>query len=160
MESYFMGVDVGTGGAIAIIDKEGIIMEIIKTPATIQDFLSFLDKWKNEKIFCLVEKVHSFPGNSHKVAFTFGEINGITKAVLEASKIPYDLITPQRWMAFYGLKKSATQTMTDWKNELLKVAQRLFPKEKIYLYQADAVLIAEYTRRNYFNTHSNINNNG
>jgi len=153
MAAYFMGIDIGSGGAIAIVDREGLLIEIIKTPPTIQDFLYFLNKWGKESIFCLVENVHSFPGNSHKVAFSFGEINGITKTALEANKIPYDLVTPQRWMKSYGMKKGPNQSMTEWKNDLLKVAQRLFPKDKIYLYQADAVLIAEYTRRTYFNTH-------
>jgi hypothetical protein len=50
----------------------------------------------------------------------------------------------------YQLGKSSEHTKTEWKNRLKAKAQQLFPQQSkhITLKTADALLIAEYARKN------------
>jgi len=146
---YFIGVDPGLSGGIAVIDPVSNVIEVSKTPQTIQDFIDLLGKYMNESVFCITEKVHSRPFNGAKANFTFGYINGILHTVLLISKIPHEMVSPQAWMKYYGMKKEKNETDTSWKNRLKGRAQQLFPKTKVTLWNADALLIAEYCKRNF-----------
>lgn len=142
---YYIGIDPGLNGGVVILSKSEVV-EVFRTPATIQDFIESLGKYMEEKVFCITENVHSMPFNGAKSNFTFGYINGILHTVLQISSIPYEEHTPQKWMKFYGMKKNKHETDTAWKNRLKAEAQKLFPKEKVTLWNADAFLIANYCR--------------
>jgi len=143
MNKYFIGIDVGISGAITILDENKTILEIIKTPNTIKDFSDYIDKYKENSI-AMIEAIHSFPGNYHAAAFSFGEINGITKTIIQLKEIPSYFVSPQKWMNWYQMRKDKMETDTQWKDRLLIKSQQLFPKYKIYKYAADSVLIANY----------------
>lgn len=49
------------------------------------------------KIFCLVEKAGSMPGEGHMGALTFGENIGFIRGILMSLRIPFDYISPQKW---------------------------------------------------------------
>jgi hypothetical protein len=52
-------------------------------------------------------------------------------------------------MKFYGMKKSKTESKTDWKRRLKEKAQQLYPDTKVTADMADAMLIARYCKFNY-----------
>lgn len=144
----YVGIDVGKSGAIAVVGEKGELLEVHKTPEEIRDFIDLLEHIECtylEKIVYL-EKIHSFPGNSHKVAFTFGETFGITKACLVAANVDYIFISPQKWMNYYGWTRGDFKSSTAWKGFLFEKAQEFFPNSKItlYKYMGDALLIAYY----------------
>jgi hypothetical protein len=68
----------------------------------------------------------------------------ITMALL-AVGISTITVTPQKWQKHFQLgTKSSCATNTIWKNKLKAAAQRLFPKNQIFLWGSDAVLISAY----------------
>ena len=140
---YYIGIDIGLSGAITILDKEKKIIEIIKTPTSIKDFADWIDNYKENSI-CMIEQVHSWPGNYHMASFSFGEINGITKTIIQLKNIPHYFVSPQKWMGWYNMKKEKDESENKWKDRLLIKSQQLFPENKIYKYMADSVLIANY----------------
>lgn len=145
---YYIGVDPGVSGGIAVLDESGVV-EVFKTPQSPKDFVAALIKYADESVFGIVEKVHSMPINGAKSNYTFGYINGILHTVLMVADIPFELKTPQTWMKYYALKRGKSETSTIWKNRLKTKAQQLFPKIKVTLWNADALLIANYCREEY-----------
>jgi len=145
---YYIGIDPGKSGGIAIMDSSGIV-EIFKTPLSPIDFFHKFEPYADKSIYCITEKVHSMPQNGGKANYTFGYINGVLHTILMVCQIPFDLRTPQMWMKYYALKKGKSESNTQWKNRLKVKAQQLFPKEKVTLWNADALLIANYCREEY-----------
>lgn len=146
---YFIGIDPGVSGGIAVIDSTSTVIEVFKTPVTIKDFIEKFSEYMDEKVFAVCEKVHSMPQNGVKASYTFGYVNGILHTVLTVAGIPYELITPQKWMKHFMMKKGKNETGTKWKNRLKGKAQSLFPSVKCTLWNADALLIAEYCKRHF-----------
>ncbi len=150
---YYIGIDVGYSGGIAVIDAESKAIEVYKTPREVLDFINRLEQLKqkssNGRVFCVVEKAMSRFGDSAHSAQTFGYIIGLTHAALEVAKTPYEECTPQKWMKHFNMKKDnkGGETNTSWKNRLKALAQELFPDVKCTLWNADALLIAEYCKR-------------
>lgn len=85
-----MGIDPGTSGAWAIIGEEGQVIQ----------FGSFADRRNLELAnidFAILEKVSARPGQGGCSVFTFGVSYGIWQGMLENYKIPFELVTPQKW---------------------------------------------------------------
>jgi hypothetical protein len=146
---YYIGLDLGANGGVAVLRENGELEELFKNPDTVTGWIEKLSKYKDLHCFCLTEKVHSQPINGGKANFSFGKTVGITLTLVEVNSIPFQEITPQTWLKGYMMKKEKGETNTSWKNRLKNKAQQLFPKVKMTLWAADAVLIAEYCRRNY-----------
>lgn len=96
-------------------------------------------------VSCGIESVHSMPEQGVASSFAFGVGFGMWLGILSALKIPYTLVTPQRW------KKTLMDGMGKDKDASRVVAMRLFPSADLHLKKhhgrADAILIAEYIRR-------------
>ena len=144
MSHYYMGIDPGKSGGLAILDREGSVVCIhsfsTMTQADIAKTigqLSFLYVIKR----CGLEKVHSMPGQGVKSSFSFGENFGMLKGSLFSSFIPVELVTPTKWQKYLGCLTGGDKRVSKQK------AQELFPKEKVTHAVADALLIAEYIRQ-------------
>ena len=92
------------------------------------------------------------PGQGVVSMFNFGMNFGFIQGVLKAYRIPYELVTPQKWKKEFSC--------TSDKNTSIEVCKRLFPKvnlkatercKKDHDGMAEALLIAEYGRRHYNN---------
>ena len=117
-----------------------------------------------------MEEVHALFGSSAKSTFSFGEINGVLKALLIANEIPYTLVQPKIWQnEIWANKdmvvsyKTATragkeikQKVVDTKATSINAARRLFPSidmrrnercKRIDDNKVDSLLLAEYGRR-------------
>ena len=84
-------------------------------------------------------------------SFKFGMNFGIWQGVLASLKIPYDLITPQRWRKCLD----SSVPLKPEKEDLRQYAIRKWPaaaddlKRKKDHNRAEAILIAEYARLKY-----------
>jgi hypothetical protein len=70
------------------------------------------------------------------------------KGMLLAACIPFEDCPPKRWQEALKLRrKEKGEKKTDWKNYIKSVAQQLFPDVKVTLWNADALMMAEYAKR-------------
>lgn len=146
---YYLGIDPGASGGMAVLDESGGVVEVSKMPDTILGILAAIEKWKDEDVVCVLEDVgRGMPGQSSKATATFARHNGHLEMALLASRIRTYKVTPQKWEKTYQLGKSGGMDKAAWKRKLKEKAQQLFPSlgKKITLATCDALLIAEYGR--------------
>lgn len=138
-----IGIDPGVNGGIAIIDNGHI--EAIKCPDTVKDMADVIKdaKWDCVNMFCIIEKVHSMPGQGVRSVFTFGKNYGQWLGILAAHGVPYKEVPPQTWMKYYG---AMPKDRTKRKNHLKHLAQSLHPNIKVTLKTSDAILLANWCR--------------
>lgn len=144
----FMGIDPGKNGGCVVLSENSVV-EVFKLTDIPGDLDESISKYQGRSIFCVLEKVSSRPWNGAKSNFTFGYLYGMLNYGLTINKIPYEKCTPQKWMKYYSIKKGKSETDTEWKNRLRKKAIELFPDQKVYLWNADAFLIAHYCREQF-----------
>ena len=147
---YIIGLDPGEKGGIAVLDKEGDVIEVSKMPITMLDILSFLRNYPSDECVAYLENVgHGMPGQSSAATARFARHNGHLEMALLAVGIRTNMVTPQKWEKSYQLGKSSDYSKTEWKNRLKSKAQQLFPNlgKKLNLTTCDAILLAEYGRK-------------
>ena len=153
MGKFIIGIDPGSSGGIAVLSDDGSVVSVRKMPDTPQDILDFIRGYGGAELFgsgvvCYMEKVgFGMPGQSSKATATFARHCGHLEMALLALGIRTNEVTPNKWMKAYQLGKSSDCSKTEWKNRLKAQAQQLFPREKVTLAVADALLIAEYGRK-------------
>lgn len=149
----YIGIDPGKSGGIAFIGPEGT--KAYKMPDTDTDLWNCLlgiDFHNRHDTKTMLEKVHSMPKQGVSSVFTFGEGFGKLQMALCAADMSYEMVTPQKWQKALGVSPRKTggdkgAAKREHKNKLLQHAQRLFPKVKLTLATADALLIALYCKR-------------
>lgn len=118
-------------------------------PDTLQDLWELIQDiqhgqciWPN-KLPCkaYLEQVHSMPGQGVASSFKFGQGYGSLEMALTAAGIPFERVTPQKWQKALGCLTKGQ------KNVSKRKAQELFPTMKVTHATADALLIAEWGRR-------------
>ena len=143
MDKIYIGIDPGKAGAICFLMGDDI--KTFKCPATTHDMAEELILSQNiRKCTAIVEKVHSFPGQGVRSVWTFAENYGTWLGILSALHIQYKLITPVTWMKFYSVPRMERK---DRKNYLKQLAQQMYPDHKVTLYNADAILLANYLKK-------------
>ena len=125
-----LGVDPGTGGALAMLDTELSALVVADMPIAVIE----VGKMKRRQIseFWLadllrlyepdcawIERVHALPKQGVTSSFSFGLSYGLVRGVLAALSVPVSLVTPQEWKKSFRLGAS--------KNEARVIAARLFP---------------------------------
>jgi len=154
---YFLGIDPGSCGALALLDQEGNLAQLVDMPysktekeldtlALKELFENFINLSKGA-LFCVIEKCQYTPAIKGSGAFTFGKTLGSTYTSLELSGIKHERIAPQKWKKFFSLIKQD-------KTVSISTAKRLFPSVTDKLLKtkdgrAEALLLAEYARRCY-----------
>lgn len=148
MKTSFIGIDPGKSGGIANIDTEsGICYTVPYSDKDLIDLCSYESR-KGQNVVCCLEKVGAMPGQGVVSMFNFGQSVGYIKGVLEAFRIPYQEITPQKWKKEFGL--------TSDKARSAEVCRKLFPDisllatprcKKPHDGMSEALLMAEYARR-------------
>lgn len=143
-----LGIDPGSAGSIAVIDFNAT--SVHKMPETPKDLLELLKSLKTDNCLCILERVGGLPGMGGSPMFNFGKGFGYIEMALIATEITTFDITPQKWQKEFqiGTTKSKVGS-TKWKGLLKAKAQQIFPTIKMTLWAADALLLAEYGRRNY-----------
>ena len=138
-----IGIDPGMSGGMVKLDVDGCIMDAVAfDKMTEHDIAEALREWANvddslsvgER--AVIESVHSMPKQGVASSFKFGKSFGFLLGLLTGMKIPYALVTPQKWQ-----KEMQCLTHGD-KNVSKAAAQRLWPDRKWTHAIADAALIA------------------
>ena len=143
MDKIYIGIHPGKSGGICFLMDDEI--KTFKCPATTHDMAEELILAKDiRKCTAVVERVHSFPGQGVASTFNFGYNYGVWLGILSALHIPYQLCLPRKWMKFYG---SMPKEKKDRKNHLKQLAQQMYPDHKVTLYNADAILLANYLKK-------------
>ena len=142
-----IGIDPGLAGGIAVLEDD--TLHTYKMPETYADiFITLKELKENFNVNkAVLEKVGAgMPGQSSKATATFARHNGHLEMALYALGIQTEEVTPQKWQKFYSnqIGSSKGLTKTEWKNKLKGLAQRLYPKTKVTLNTADAILLAHY----------------
>jgi len=145
----FVGIDPGANGGIGVIFPSNSIAHAMKEFKTYSRLPHYLESLGEVECFALIEKVHAMPGQGVVSTFSFGYAFGVLEGCLIASGIPYDRVTPQKWQKEFGLYRLPDETKTAKKNRHKELAKELFPTLNITHATADALLIAEYCRRQY-----------
>jgi len=137
--TVFIGIDPGKSGSIVALCQNVIVFS--KLSETDHDIAEFIESIDYIDAVATIENVHSMPSQGVASSFTFGTSFGFLKGLLTGYKIPYKLVTPQKW-------QKGMQCLTKGNKNISKAAaQRLFPRIKITHANADALLIAEYGRK-------------
>lgn len=157
-------------GKIPTVDKEQDINELANILLVEADNKNISED-VDFKIHAVVEDLHSVFGTSAKSNFSFGYNNGMIIGFLKCCCIPYTKVTPKAWQKqmWQGIrpvekptgkkkKDGSPKYKVDTKATSLIAAKRLFPNESFLATVrskvphdgiVDAVLMAEYCRRNF-----------
>jgi len=167
-----VGIDPGKDSFICHISNDIVCFDRIPMIGTETNiwalnaiFCGIRLKETESEIHVVLEDVHSVFGSSAKSNWEFGKINGILEALLVANGMSYSKIQPKVWqkqlwegVAMQKTLGSTGKEKTDTKKMSLLAAQRLFPSvdlrksERAKLpdhNKVDALLLAEYCRRNF-----------
>lgn len=145
MSAVYIGVDPGASGGIAALWPNG--PETHKMPDTEADILALIEgvsvraDYEHMTAIAAMEKVHSMPGQGVSSSFKFGLGYGGLRMALLAARIPFRDVQPQAWQRAMGCLTGGD------KNISKGMAQQLFPAVKVTHAIADALLIAEWLRR-------------
>jgi crossover junction endodeoxyribonuclease RuvC len=151
---FYLGVDPGMNGAIAILEDEKIV-QIFDMPTTEvkvgnslkkrvnpQELVSELALFKDQDIKGIVEQVNAMPSQGVTSMFSFGRSLGVIEGVLAGCLIPYSHVTPAVWKKALGVNSSKDGTR--------EMAMRIWPsktdlfKRKKDDGRAEAALLALY----------------
>jgi hypothetical protein len=143
-----IGIDPGVGGGLAAISDPGQVSDCMKlkdaTEADIADWFRWFEHESAAGIVgarAFVEKVSASPQMGTVSCFTFGRAYGFLRGLLIALQIPFEEVSPQRWQKDMQCLSGGDKNVTKAR------AQQLWPHEKITHANADALLIAEWGRR-------------
>lgn len=147
-----IGIDPGQDGGIAILRSGPEYHEAIKMPETDRDLFDLIsgEAIAASKPVAFIEKVGATPQMGVVSAFKFGQGVASIRMACLAAGIRLEYVTPQKWQRAFGLivkGRGLGQNDTAKKNRNKARAQELFPGLKITHAIADALLIAEYGRR-------------
>lgn len=144
----FIGIDPGWSGAMAVYYFPQKRVEAVPfnkmTPRDVWDLVHSHVRGgrdNNTAFHAVLEQVHAMPRQGVSSTFKFGNCFGMLEMALIAAEIPYDLVRPAVWQKRLGCLSGGDKNVTK------KKAQRLFPKLRITHAVADAVLLAEFCRR-------------
>lgn len=146
-----IGIDPGKSGALAVIyiDEDGVPFRTKVIPFEEMAYRDTLAACVDDScVVCCVEKVGAMPGQGVVSMFNFGRNYGWIEGLLQANKIPYQLVPPQTWKKEFSLSSD--------KQASIDVCKRLFPNINLLATprsrkesdgMAEALLLAEYARR-------------
>lgn len=162
MTTYFLGIDPGASGALALYRPPPQAVPLWETEMLITDMpihnitvngskrksldLTALAKWfdlnGSTVKAALIEDPHAMPGQGVSSSFKFGFACGVMQAFVASQFIPVTLVRPRVWKARMGLTadKDATRKRA---SELLPRFSHLWPRVKDDG-RAEAALLALY----------------
>ncbi|WP_261532583.1 hypothetical protein [Burkholderia multivorans] len=157
-----LGIDPGISGALAALDHTGRLRVVdmpIRAkngagkvrnevdPCALRSWLRELVP-AGERAIVVMEALNTFAGGSVQTMASLEATKAVIATVCELSGHAVELVTPQRWQGFFGIKRSATE---DTKRQSLRIARELYGIEFFPLQKhdgrADATLIARFAQR-------------
>lgn len=167
----YLGLDPGNGGGLAALTKTNVHLESW-WGMTVPNIWTTIKEWSesalfrdDRSIYAILEKVGGYispssPENSAgggdkvksppQLASRMGVLCqsfGQLQMALIASGIPHEEVHPKKWQKEFSLSRHKGEPNAQWKGRIRQKAQQLFPHMKISLATADALLMAEWCRR-------------
>jgi hypothetical protein len=145
----YLGIDPGVSGGMAVLDAAGKVLLVTKMPQVAPAHIAFLQRvlataGGPDRVYAVIELVHSSPQMGVKSAFTFGRSYERCMALACAAGIGYLSPTPQGWQGALKCRTRGDKSVT------LKAARALFRSQVVVTnYTADALLLAEFARRHH-----------
>ena len=141
-----LGIDPGKHGGMCVLSLNGDILELHKMPATPSELNELIFHLISEyyPLQCYIERVSGMPGQGGAAMFNFGYNYGMLIQCLTDEMVPHTEVLPAKWQSAMGCRGKTGESKTAHKNRIKDIAKRKFPKEKITLATADAVMIACY----------------
>lgn len=151
---YFIGIDPGSKGAVAITDGYGnaYIHDLDKELVTYWYLATTLVNPDNE-YYVMVEDVCGRPGQSCAANTTFMKLAGYAE-LLGFFLGNLNKVKPQIWKKHFGLTGTKDMTKTEKKHMSIDLAKKLFPSVADELTaskdgRAEALLLAKYCQETY-----------
>lgn len=147
----YVGIDPGKNGGIVAI-KDGRVKLAVKMPDTLAGIWNTISDARGflEDCRVFIEEVHAMPGQGVTSMFNFGyHYGGLVMALTltdvmsrgSSSTFTFAQVQPQVWQRVMNCRTKGNKDVTK------RLAQKLFPKLTVTHAIADALLIAEYNRR-------------
>jgi hypothetical protein len=153
-------VDPGNSGAIAVMSQSSDAISCNENRRVgVFKFSEYGYSGMAEKLaeidfnFVFLESVHSFPSQGVVSVWKFAENFGWWKGYFEGRGVSTTLVAPQTWQKPLGIPSVKSVGKQNHKKLLKKAAQALFPKLKVTLETADALLIYHYAKKVLENSH-------
>jgi hypothetical protein len=154
-----IGIDPGSESGCVAILANGLTSGWTLLTFKKNDYYE-IDRWfkkakdsaarNHEDLKCVIERVHAMPGQGVSSTAKFMENFGICKGLLISNGIPFKEKTPQSWMKHLPVKKEKKDTRTTWKRKLKQLAAQENPDLTVTNNTADAILIASYLDKIYY----------
>ena len=150
MTTFWLGVDPGKDGAIALLSSDGKLMEIIDMPYLLETTRGIFEPAAHITFPCFaaLEAQQAMPKQGVSSTFTTGQGFGRLEGLLTGLQIPYEVVRPQRWMREMGIPVGAD------KRKHVEVAQSMYPlapltgpRGKLLDGRGDALLLAVWAMR-------------
>ena len=159
----FIGIDPGCHGGIAVLTGDNLdTLDLSKvTDADVADFMRCHRDFAESVAYAILENptgsVMAQRGRAISVSAVvkLGSKYGFMVGLLTGLGIRFDERRPQQWQAAMGVTRTnKDESDTAKKNRHKQAAQRLFPGAKITHAVADAILIAEFAKREWARMYS------
>ena len=141
MNDIFIAIDPGANGGIAWRSIDEVCCAPM--PDNVHELVGLLQgiALLADRVDCVLECVHAMPRDGGRAAFSFGENYGQIQGVLASLRIPYRLITPQKWQAKVGGLPKGADKKKERKDALKAYALQRFPHlgKKVTLKTSDAL---------------------
>jgi len=149
MLSFYIGIDPGATGAMAILVERGVEDVVLIYDYGDPRIVIQVKNLNPRYVHAVIEKVGAMPKQGVSSTFKFGVNYGWWQGVLDAYGIPYDFVTPAKWrkVMFDSMPKGDPKAMS------LDRARRLFPKMADQLSRkkdhnrAEALLLSLYAKQ-------------
>lgn len=106
--SFIIGIDPGASGAVAILQRDGSLVQVFDMPAVevvvggkakrrISPEMLAAELRLYADAVAYVEQVGAMPGQGVASMFAFGEALGLARGVLAGLGVPVQLVPPTKW---------------------------------------------------------------
>lgn len=135
-----LGIDPGLSGGMVVLSRTGEVVLVVPfIKYTPHDIAGYLEPLDIDQAF--LEGVNAFPKQGVTSVFKFGTNYGWWQGVLTVLQIPFQRVYPLKWQTAMNCRTGGNKNISKAR------AQELFPALKVTHAIADALLIAEYGRR-------------
>jgi crossover junction endodeoxyribonuclease RuvC len=157
---FYVGIDPGLSGAVAVIDNKNKIVSIEDTPVVkvkksktrtlylesrMADLLVAIGK-QGVILMAGIENVHAMPKQGVTSMFSMGTGFGIWLGILAALGIPYTRIEPRAWKKNMGIESGSSKSASAVRAyQLYSTAPLIRPRSRVPSDgRADALLLAAH----------------
>ena len=148
-----IGIDPGKQGGIAIYTKEDGMVRTVRMPESTDDLAELLSYYKqNYMPIAFLEKLNLHRSDTEVPGKVFGiqkllQNYAQLRTVLELNGIPFVMVHPLSWENKLGLRvRGLREEKAQRKRRYRDIAGKIYPGNKVTLWNADALLIMHFGR--------------